>query len=327
MILYCYGTRPEYIKVKKLISLSKDLPHKVLYTEQHKDLVLGDFDYKLTIGDGSNRLDSIISSILSNNLDECFLGVKYVLVQGDTASAFALSLAAFHRNIKVIHLEAGLRTYDKENPYPEESYRQFISRITDIHLCPTENNKNNLLMEKVGGEIYVVGNTVLDNLEKGNTEYGNNVLVTLHRRENHEEMDKWFYEVENLSIKHPELNFILPIHPNPNVKKHQHILKNVIVVDPLSHDEFISEMKKCRLLISDSGGVQEEASFFNKRVIVCRKVTERTESIGTHSFLCDKPSSLNSLFEELVYDYEINKPCPYGDGNSSEKIIEILKKL
>jgi len=86
-------------------------------------------------------------------------------------------------------------------------------------------------------------------------------------------------------------------------------------------------MKKCRLLISDSGGVQEEASFFNKRVIVCRKVTERTESIGTHSFLCDKPSSLNSLFEELVYDYEINKPCPYGDGNSSEKIIEILKKL
>lgn len=327
MILYCYGTRPEYIKVKKLIELSKDLPHKVLYTEQHKDLVLGKFDYKLTIGDGVNRLDTIVSSILTNDLDRCFEGITHVLVQGDTASAFALALSAFHRNIKIIHLEAGLRTYDKQNPYPEESYRQFISRIADIHLCPTESNKNNLLDEKSDGKIYVVGNTVLDNLEKGNTEYGDTVLVTLHRRENHHNMDEWFSQIESLSVKYPHLKFILPIHPNPNVKKHEHLLKNVKVINPLSHSEFITEMKKARLLISDSGGVQEEASFFNKKVIVCRKVTERTESLDIHSFLCENPSELNLLFDKLVYDYEINEMCPYGDGHSSEKIIEILKKL
>ena len=327
MILYCYGTRPEYIKIKKLISLSSEIPHKVLYTAQHKDIVFGEYDYKLEIKDGENRLDSIISSILSEDNSHIFEGINYTLVQGDTASAFALSLASFHREIKVIHLESGLRTYDKKNPYPEESYRQFISRIADLHFCPTESNAKNLRDEKTNGDIFVVGNTVLDNLNTDNIEYGNEILVTLHRRENHPQIQDWFNEIENLSVKYPDLDFILPIHPNPNITKHKHLLQNVKVIEPLSHDEFISKMKSCRLIISDSGGVQEEASYLRKKVIVCRKVTERIESLGSHSFLCDNPEKLDLLFEKLIYDYKTDVPCPYGDGKSSEKIIKILKNL
>jgi UDP-N-acetylglucosamine 2-epimerase (non-hydrolysing) len=327
MILYCYGTRPEYIKIKSLIEKSKDIPHKILFTSQHKDIADFKFDYKLEIKEGVNRLDAVISSILSDEIEVYFEGITYVLVQGDTATAFAVALAAFNRGIKVIHLEAGLRTYDKENPYPEESYRQFISRITDIHLCPTTQNFINLKNEKVGGEIHIVGNTVLDNLDKSNLSYENIVLITLHRRENHKDIQKWFEIIEMLSTKYPEISFILPIHPNPNVSKYKHLFKKVNVVDPLSHNEFIELLKKCKLIISDSGGIQEEASFFNKKVIVCRKVTERTESLNVHSFLCPSYLNLETMFDELINNYEVNSICPYGDGNSTGKILKILKKL
>lgn len=327
MILYCYGTRPEYIKIKKLIEYSNEIPHKVLFTSQHKDIADFKFDYKLEIKDGINRLDAVISSILSNEIEPYFNGITHVLVQGDTATAFAVALAAFNRGIKVIHLEAGLRTYDKDNPYPEESYRQFISRITDVHLCPTTQNYINLKNEKVTGEIHIVGNTVLDNLDKSNVSYDNLVLITLHRRENHKDIEKWFEVIESLSTKYPDIKFILPIHPNPNVSKHKSIFKNVNVVNPLSHNEFIELLKKCKLIISDSGGIQEEASFFNKKVIVCRKITERTESLNIHSFLCPSYLNLESMFDDLINDYQVDKKCPYGDGNSTSKILKILKEL
>lgn len=324
MILYCYGTRPEYVKIKKLISLSKNISHKVLFVEQHSDLVLGEYDYKLKITDGKNRLNSIISSVIDSfsNITEL---PNYVLVQGDTATAFAIAIAAKNHKIKVIHLEAGLRTYDYENPYPEEMYRQLISRIADIHLCPTEKNKENLLNEKVQGEIYVVGNTVLDNLNKDDIEYSNIIPITLHRRENHEEIETWFKELDNIAKINQDLRFILPIHPNPNVNKFQHILKYIEVVPPINHDEFIKILKKCKFIISDSGGIQEEASFLNKKVIVCRKITERTESLGKSSFLCETPKKLSTIFNQINNDYILNYNSPYGDGKSSERIIEILK--
>jgi UDP-N-acetylglucosamine 2-epimerase (non-hydrolysing) len=141
MILICYGTRPEHIKISPLLSEMKDkIPYKTLFTGQHTDLVKNvNFDFDLKIKDGNNRLDSVVQSCL--NLDEdIFEGISHILVQGDTVSAYSLALAAFHRGIKIIHLEAGLRTYDFNNPYPEEAYRQCISRISDINLCPTQNN-------------------------------------------------------------------------------------------------------------------------------------------------------------------------------------------
>lgn len=327
MILYCYGTRPEFIKIKKIIESSYDIPHKVLYISQHEDLVIGDYDFKINIKPKKNRLDSIVSSILCDNIDDVLNGIDYVLVQGDTASAFSMALSAFHRQIKVIHLESGLRTYDKLNPYPEEIYRQLISRISDIHLCPTENNLKNLINEKVIGDKYVVGNSGLDNIKNKNITYENIVLVTLHRRENHEILDKWFNEINLLANKHKDINFIIPLHPNPNVKKHKNILNNLTITNPLTHVELLEIISKCKLVISDSGGIQEECSFLNKKVIVCRKITERTESIGVHSFLCESPDKLDLIFNDLIYNFKVDSPCPYGDGKSSDKIINIFKTL
>jgi len=260
MILFCYGTRPEYIKIKKLIeSCEGVIPYKVLYVTQHKDIVLGDFDYKLVIDDlCDNRLNSIMASVFLNFKEEFLKDVTHILVQGDTATALSLSLIGLHYKKEVIHLEAGLRTYDYNHPYPEEMYRQLISRVSNYNLCPTESNKLNLENEKVQGQNFVVGNTVLDNLD------------------------------------------------------------NV---------DFIKEFKSSKILISDSGGVQEEAAFLNKKVIVCREKTERPESVGKTSFICRKPIDLKGIFYDIINDFDTQYECPYGDGNSCDKIVEIFKKI
>ena len=176
MILICYGTRPEWIKLKPIIECFKNqIDFKVLYTGQHEHI--GEFyhDYNVTIKKGKNRLNSIISSILNFQPKE---DPEYVLVQGDTASTFATALWAYNKKIKIIYLEAGLRTYDLQNPYPEESYRQMISRISTLNFCVTENNKMNLINERCIGKNYVVGNTVLDNLNGISCKYSNEVIVT-----------------------------------------------------------------------------------------------------------------------------------------------------
>ena len=324
-ILVCYGTRPEYIKVKGFLKYRKELNLKLLYVAQHENLINGEFDYKISINEGNNRLDSIISSVLIH-MDDIMDGVTHVMVQGDTATAFAVALAALNRNKKIIHLEAGLRTYDKNNPYPEESYRQMISRIADIHFCPTEGNKMDLVSEKSGGEIFVVGNTGLDGLFGTKTRSYNKVLVTIHRRENHEIAEKWFKEIENLAATNTEYEFIIPIHPNPNIKKHSDIFKRVKIVDPMSHKDIIDYMKDCKVIITDSGGIQEEGSFLGKRVIVCRKTTERPEAIGKGSYLCKSPELLKQIFNNAIKNYSDIYECPYGDGKSSERIIKILEK-
>ena len=226
-ILLCFGTRPEWLKIKPLIKVLDN--YELLFTGQHPDLLKNiKVDYQITIGDNPNRLDQLISDCLlqfpKGNFDS-------VLVQGDTASAFACAIAAFHRKKQIIYLEAGLRSYNLEHPYPEEGYRQMIARLANINLCPTNLSQKNLINEGVHGLCYVVGNTVLDNLlpYKRKCEYTNKVLVTLHRRENHHQMGKWFEEVNKLAKINPELEFILPIHPNPNVKKHKHLLTNINV--------------------------------------------------------------------------------------------------
>lgn len=250
-----------------------------------------------------------------------------MLVQGDTTSALAGALSAMNSKVNVIHLEAGLRTYDWENPYPEEYNRVLISHVTKIHLCPTEKNKKNLIKEELGGNKYVVGNTILDSLVKylPDVEYNNQILVTLHRRENHENINVWFREINRLAKIYEDYEFILPLHPNPNVQKHKDILTNVKVIPPLEHSEFIKLLVKCRMVISDSGGIQEECSFFKKKVIVCRKITERPESIGTTSIMCPDPEKLVSLFTLNNYDTDMSQhSCPYGDGTSSKQIVDIL---
>lgn len=331
MILLTYGTRPEYIKIKPLIKEFKNsnLPFKILFTGQHKDIANGEYDFKLEMADlSNNRLDSVIANLM-NLSDDIFEGITHVLVQGDTTSVVGLSMAALHRKIKVIHLEAGLRTYDNENPFPEENNRRIVSTIATIHLCPTTLNANNLYKENVTENVFIVGNTVLDNLidYKEKCEYTNKVLVTMHRRENHENIHEWFTEINELAKQHSELEFILPLHPNPNVQKHKSILTHVNIVEPLNHEDLLNLLVKTRLVITDSGGIQEECSFFNKKCLVCRKVTERPESVNLTSFLINEPKDLVSIFNSHINDYSVNIESPYGDGKSSIKIYNILTKL
>ena len=324
-ILICFGTRPEWLKIKPLISILDRDSYELLFTGQHPDLLKDvEVDYKITINPSNNRLDAIISDCMMQFPNKPFRGV---LVQGDTGSAFGCALAAFNRQIKIYYLESGLRSYNLEHPYPEEGYRQMISRIANVNFSPTTLSRYNLEQENIKGEVFVTGNTVLDNLlsYKEKCEYSNKILITLHRRENHHWMHEWFQELNNLAKDYPHLEFILPIHPNPNIQKHKGLLTHVNVIEPLSHTELLEVLVKCRLVISDSGGLQEEGTFFNKKVIVCRKTTERPEGIETgHLHLCDSPSQLKELFGKLNTDYYINTNCPYGDGNSSEKILKLL---
>lgn len=325
-ILICIGTRPEHIKIKPLLKEFKknNILYKICFTGQHEDLckdVERDFtlEYsKIT----NNRLNDITSTVLTFSPNENF---THVLVQGDTTSALAMAIWAFNKKIKIIHLEAGLRTYDNNNPYPEELNRQLISRIADINLCPTLSNKENILAEKCMGEVYVVGNTVIDNLSNIKPSYTNKILITLHRRENHLIMDQWFSKINNLAKQHTDFNFILPMHPNPNVLKHSHLLTHVNVTKPLEYKELINILKDCKFVITDSGGIQEEASFLNKKIIICRKTTERVECLHSgHGVLCQEPSELPAIFQNIQKDFVINAECPFGDGAASKKIVNIL---
>lgn len=331
MILITYGTRPEYIKIKPLLSeFNKgNIRYKTLFTGQHKDLVDSSPDYVIEMKElSTNRLNSILASIMMID-QHIFNGITHILVHGDTTSAMALSIAAMNSGIKIIHLEAGLRSYDIENPYPEEYNRKIISTITDIHLCPTIENKNNLKRENITNGVYVVGNTGLDNIRdyKDKCEYTNTILITLHRRENHHLIHEWFNEINKIAEYNRDYIFILPIHPNPNVIKHKHLLTNVKVIEPLTHNDMIDLMVKSKLIITDSGGLQEEASFFNKKCLVCRKTTERPESLNQTTFIVDSPNVLNEMFTKHINDYEVNYECPFGDGRSSEKIIKILTEI
>lgn len=332
MLLISFGTRPEYIKIKPLLSqLEGVIPYALLFTGQHTSLLKEVVDTtdvrRLEIEDGENRLDSIVASIM--NSSHVFNQIDWVMVQGDTTSAFAVALAAFHRKIKIIHLEAGLRTNNLLHPYPEEFNRQAISRMAEVHLCPTAFSALNLKNENITRGVHVVGNTVLDNLRGVTAHYGNTILVTMHRRENHAIMDRWFHELEALAAAYPEYEFVIPLHPNPNVQQYRHIFNKVKVIDPVDHLSFVKMIASCKFIITDSGGIQEEASFLGKKCIVCRQITERVEGMGTFSFMCATPAELAEIFEWLdADDNYIPSPaeeCPYGDGFASQKIGEILK--
>jgi UDP-N-acetylglucosamine 2-epimerase (non-hydrolysing) len=329
MILVCFGTRPEWLKIKPLLAVLKDF--KIFFTGQHKDLLVNELNqYSDKIiraqihSNSNNRLNNISSSILDSFPEDKF---KALLVQGDTASAFACALAGFNNGIKVIYLESGLRSFDLKHPYPEEGYRQMISRISDINLCPTELSLKNLESENNTGLNYIVGNTVLDNIKnlKNKANYENIVLITLHRRENLPIIDLWLEQIKKVAKSFPEIEFIIVEHPNKTININN--INNLSKINPKGHNDFLKLLINCKLIITDSGGLQEEGSFLNKKIIVCRKVTERPEGIDTgHIYMSKTPDDLFNLFESLINNYSIDSECPYGDGNSSYKILKILKE-
>jgi UDP-N-acetylglucosamine 2-epimerase (non-hydrolysing) len=325
-----YGTRPEYLKLKNIIKLIPNNKKDVFFIAQHKELIKNNFFSKkiniLKNRSGLNRLNSIISQIINRaNLKN----YHSVIIQGDTATTLAVAIVAFNFKKKIIYVESGLRSFDFLNPFPEEGYRQMISRIADINLCPTKLSKKNLQNEKVKGKIFVTGNTGLDNLVdiKKKSLYSNIVLITLHRRENIPLLSEWFYEINKIAERHKNLNFILPIHANPEIHRVKKILTNVKVVNYLTHEKLLFFLIKSRFVITDSGGIQEEASFLNKKTIVCRSTTERPEGIKSgHLFLCKNPKLLGRLCSKIIKKYRINKKCPYGNGKSSIKIVNFLKR-
>ena len=329
MILICFGTRPEYIKLKPLMDkMDGVIEYKTFFTGQHPDLIslqTNDITYRAKIIEGTNRLDSIVASMM-NAIDFKEKNISAVLVQGDTTSAYAMALSAFHNKIPIIHLEAGLRTYNLQQPYPEEINRQMISRIASLHLCPTKLAKQQLIQEGAPGLITLVGNTVLDNLNNIKTSNKKQILVTMHRRENQQDMQKWFRELDSLAQNYSEYLFTLPIHPNPYIIQYINSFKYINVVDPMTYDELIEYISNCSFIITDSGGIQEEAAFLKKPCLVCRKETERPEGLGNFAFLCKNYTDLKSIFPKLQ-TLKMQGPCPYGDGKSCKKIIKILQKL
>lgn len=328
MLLICIGTRPEYIKLRPLIPYldKENIPYKLIYVKQHTDLMPElPSHQEIEIDDISdNRLDNVLLNVVDKAKD-WLEGADSVLVQGDTQTALAASVAAFNRGIKIIHLEAGLRTFNRFNPYPEEMIRGCISRMADVHLCPTKGNAQNLIKEGIRADKYIVGNTVLNSIDSSIIPEENIVFITLHRRENIPIMDSWFVELNKLADIVGSLRFVFPMHPNPNIQKHRHLLSNVEIIPPLSREDTISYIKKSKLIISDSGGIQEETNFLHKKLIICRKVTERQECIWTNGTMCKSPDYLKTAFFKIINKKLDDYTCPYYNPESPKIIVEIIK--
>jgi|TARA_R110001583_G_scaffold8965_11_gene42345 UDP-N-acetylglucosamine 2-epimerase (non-hydrolysing) len=327
--LAIYGTRPEYLKIGPILRANDSI--KSLFIKQHTDIIdFGVANHMVDISDVcSNRLNSIFSQIFLK-AEKVIDLYKNIIIQGDTATVAACALVAYHLKKEIIYIESGLRSFDMQNPYPEEGYRQIVSRLANVNFCPTLLSAANLRQEKIIGKIITVGNTGLDNLlpYKNKTSYSNKILITLHRTENISLLSDWFSEIDKAAAQHPQIEFIYPVHPNPQVAQKARSLKHVKTVPPLEHRALLDLLKDCRLVITDSGGIQEEASFLNKKIIVCRKVTERPEGIDSgHLHLCPAPSFFLDIFSDTFYNYQINAKCPYGDGRSAPKIINMLKNV
>tara|TARA_R100000951_G_scaffold109981_1_gene107661 strand:+ start:742 stop:1716 length:975 start_codon:yes stop_codon:yes gene_type:complete len=323
MIGLFYGTRPEYIKILPVARALNDrnIEYELVQIRQHTDLIKDcEFDRTFRVYSGDiNRLNNIFDTALDIDLKR----YKHVVVQGDTSTAAAVALSAFNQGVPVMHVEAGLRTYDKSNPYPEETNRRIISALASVHYCPTQHDASNLFKEGFGDEeIVVTGNTVIDNLRGCEATKGNTVIVTMHRRENQPHLEKWFLEIDTLASENPEYEFVFPMHPSPQVQKHKSIFKHVRVIDPVDHETMLGMIASCQCVITDSGGMQEECSFFRKRCFVCREVTERP---CPGQLLCKTPVDLYNKFS-INFEVEFNESTPFGDGHAGEKIAKHIER-
>ena len=348
-LLFVLGTRPEGIKMCPLIleanSRRNEFSTVVINTGQHKELVdsvFRTFGVKPEYNLGSMVQDQSLTYSLSSII--CALGqiIKeespdYVIVQGDTTSTFAGALAGYYNKIPVVHLEAGMRSGDLYSPFPEEGNRKMVSQITDIHLCATESNKENLLKEGIKDNVFVVGNTGLDAISYISSDVEQppintkqkQILLTLHRREAFNSMGPVMEAVNYLS-EYGGIKILFPMHPNPNlrkaVKQKLRINPNIKTIEPLDYPDFVKEMIKADIILTDSGGVQEEAPFLGKPVIVLREKTERSETLGKSSFMYgfNKNKILYKVMDILNNDTKFEPDYSYGDGKSSKRICDIL---
>lgn len=365
-ILFVFGTRPEVIKLAPVILELKKYPDKynviICNTEQQKELsnqTLAYFNLKADINLDCMRPNQSLAEVQSRiltALDSVFSEkeIDATVVQGDTMTVLCGALTSFYRKIPVFHVEAGLRSYDIYEPFPEEVMRQMTSRVAELNFAPTEKNKNALLKEDISEKkIYVTGNTVIDALfclsedtmnvasefykGKGIPVDDKVVLITAHRRENHgERINRILDAIEHLVNKYQDHHFIIPVHPNPNVKDkiHSRLEKysNVYLLKPLDYPYLVYLMKNAKLILTDSGGIQEEAPSFGCPTLVMRYETERQEGIDAGVSVLvgadyDKIVNLScEILDKTKSDSRLKAQNPYGTGNSSKKIEEIISK-
>jgi len=378
-IMLVFGTRPEAIKmcplVKEFQKHSESFKTIVCVTGQHREMldqVLRIFDvtpdYDLNIMKQGQDLYDVTARVLTGMRDvfkECKPDV--VLVHGDTTTSTAAALAAFYAQIPVGHVEAGLRTHDIYSPWPEEMNRQITGRIAEYNFSPTPLSEKNLLEEKAHGKVYVTGNTVIDALHmvtkklKDDALLANEqedillqagydisrlnngkklVLITGHRRENFGDgFIRMVTAMKDLSEKYPDVDFVYPMHLNPNVRKSIHEVfgedltrPNFFFIEPLQYLEFIHLMSKASIVLTDSGGIQEEAPGLGKPVLVMRDTTERPEALASgtvHLVGTDYDKIMNEvsilLDNATAYEKMSKAVNPYGDGYACNRIVEILK--
>lgn len=362
-ILVVFGTRPEAIKMCPVVNELKTHPDffvtKVCVTGQHRQMlkqVLEIFDvtpdYDLSIMKDSQTLFDITINIL-NKIKEILEKEKpdIVLVHGDTSTTFATALACYYLRIPVGHVEAGLRTYNIYSPYPEEFNREAVSIISSFNFAPTELSKDNLIKEgKNKDSIFITGNTAIDALKTTvRNDYFNKhldwakgsrlILLTAHRRENlGQPMHHMFKAIRRIVDEHPDVKVIYPIHMNPVVRKAAEEElgddERIRIIEPLDVLDFHNFMARCYMILTDSGGIQEEAPSLGKPVLVMRDTTERPEGIaaGTLKLVGTNEDTIYAEFKKILEDkneYEkmAKASNPYGDGNASKRIVEILMNI
>lgn len=363
-VLYIFGTRPEAIKLAPLILKTGDSHHLrpvVCLTAQHREMVDQVIElfrlpthHDLNIMRANQTLAGLTSR-LTQVLDDVIKKEKpaVVVVQGDTTSTFCGALAAFYNRVPVAHVEAGLRTGNLREPFPEEMNRVLVTRLARWHFAPTQSNADNLLKESVPAQqVHVTGNTVIDALLRvsesirGNhcTEAtrqlveelpDNYILVTGHRRESFGAgFENICKALRSLALANPSLHIIYPVHLNPNVREPvQRLLgdvSNIRLIEPAAYEPFVALMQNARFVITDSGGVQEEAPSLGKPVLVMRNTTERTEAVGlgvelvgtrTETILAAAQALLD---DPAHYSRMARAQNPYGDGHASERILKVL---
>ena len=361
-IMSVFGTRPEAIKMAPLVkelAAREGLASICCVTAQHREMldsVLEVFDVKpdwdLDIMPPRQTLSTITSKCLVG-MDEAIDALKpdMILVHGDTSTTFAGALSAFYHQVPVGHVEAGLRTYDKYSPYPEEMNRKLVTAIADLYFCPTENNRENLRREGITENVFVTGNTVIDALRttvRENfvfaTEALNRlpyeskkvVLVTCHRRENYgQPMEDIMSALAHIARTHEDVVLVYPVHLSPVVqecaRRHLGDIPNVLLTAPLSADEMHNLMARCYLVLTDSGGLQEEAPALGKPVLVLRRETERPEAVtaGTVKLAGVARDGIVSMARQLITDpaayaamaHAVN---PYGDGSACRRIADAI---
>lgn len=365
-VLAVLGTRPEAIKLALLIrhlrQRAPEFETAVVHTGQHRTMlesVLKLFDIKpdfdLDVMRPDQTLNSLTGRVLDTVENACRrFGANMVLVQGDTTTAFASALAAYYSKVAVGHIEAGLRSYDIYNPFPEEANRRLVSVLTEIHFAPTGLSRNALLAEGVpAGKIVVTGNTVVDALRDlsavpcswENTplagipmDGGRLLLVTSHRRESWgEDQENMCLALKDLVVRHSDIRVIYPVHMNPNVRRTVNRLlegvPRIHLTEPLDYITFVSLLRRCFLVLTDSGGIQEEAPSFSKPVLVMRTLTERPEAsqFGLAKIVGMSREAILRETERLLSDQQAYQDMsegenPYGDGKASERILEAISR-